>query len=93
MTVRARATKPNEAEQVKDWMSKLTAECRPALEAVRKIIKTAGPELTERIKWNAPSFYYKEDIVTFGPIRAKDQINFSISPSLNCKDQVRIIAG
>jgi len=74
MTVRARATKPNEAEQVKDWMSKLTAECRPALEAVRKIIKTAGPELTERIKWNAPSFYYKEDIVTFGPIRAKDQI-------------------
>jgi hypothetical protein len=41
---------------------------------VRKIIKTAGPKLNERIKWNAPSYYYKEDIVTFGPVRNKDKV-------------------
>lgn len=71
---KAKATAPNEAEQVKQWMSKLGDEFKPAIEAVRKIIKAAGPALTERIKWNAPSYYYKEDIVTFGPTRAKDKI-------------------
>ena len=35
----------------------------------RKIIKTGAPKLSERIKWNAPSYYYKEDIVTFGPYK------------------------
>jgi hypothetical protein len=36
---------------------------------VRKIIRAANPKLSERIKWNAPSYYYKEDILTFGPYR------------------------
>ena len=40
----------------------------------RKINKAAGSQLKERIKWNAPSYYYKEDIVTFGPARGKDKI-------------------
>ena len=39
------------------------------IDAVRKIIKNASPQLNERIKWNAPSYYYKEDIVTFGPYK------------------------
>ena len=55
-------------------MKKLDAEMKPAIDAVRKIIKTAGPKLNERIKWNAPSYYYKEDIVTFGPARSKDKV-------------------
>ena len=36
---------------------------------VRKIVKESDPKLNERIKWNAPSYYYKEDIVTFGPYK------------------------
>lgn len=71
---KAKATKLTDAEQVAAWMEELTGEFKPAMEAVRKIIKTAGPELNERIKWNAPSYYYKEDIVTFGPTKAKDKI-------------------
>ena len=71
--VKAR-TKPTEAEQVNDWMDKLDASFKPSVNAVRKIIKTAAEKLTERIKWNAPSYYYKEDIVTFGPTKAKDKI-------------------
>lgn len=71
---KAKATKPTDAEQVTAWMEELTSDFKPAVEAVRKIIKTAGPELNERIKWNAPSYYYKEDIVTFGPTKAKDKI-------------------
>ena len=68
---RAKAT---EAEQVNDWMDNLDASFKPSINAVRKIIKTAAAKLNERIKWNAPSYYYKEDIVTFGPTKAKDKV-------------------
>ena len=57
-----------------EWISKLDPEMKPAVNAIRKIIKSAGPKLNERIKWNAPSYYYKEDIVTFEPARARDKI-------------------
>ena len=67
-------SKPTEAEQVNDWMDKLDVSFKPSINAVRKIIKTAAAKLNERIKWNAPNYYYKEDIVTFGPTKAKDKI-------------------
>ncbi len=37
------------------------------MEAVRAIILSASPKLSERIKWNAPSFFYKEDLGAFHP--------------------------
>lgn len=74
MTAKTKSIKPTEQEQVNEWMSKLDGEMRPSVEAVRKIIKAAGPKLNERIKWNAPSYYYKDDIVTFGPTKARDKI-------------------
>ena len=71
---KAKVAKLTDAEQVEAWLKRLTPDFRPALEAVRRIIKTAGPGLSERIKWNAPSYYYKNDIVTFGPAKSKDKI-------------------
>ncbi len=66
--------KSTDAEQVNEWMDKVDTSFKPSINAVRKIIKAAGPKLNERIKWNAPSYYYNEDIVTFGPTKAKDKI-------------------
>lgn len=74
MTAKTKTSKLTVEKQVNEWMKKLDPAMRPAVNAVREIIKTAGPELSERIKWNAPSYYYKEDIVTFGPARSKDKI-------------------
>ncbi len=37
------------------------------IEAVRAIILGASDKLAERIKWNAPSFHYKEDLGAFNP--------------------------
>ena len=37
------------------------------MEAVRRIILGASPKIAERIKWNAPSFYYKGDLGAFHP--------------------------
>ncbi len=62
-----KVTKPTDAEQVAKWMNKLDPPMKSPINAVRKIIKSSSPKLKERIKWNAPSYYYKEDIVTFGP--------------------------
>ena len=37
------------------------------IEAIRTIIKNTNSKIAERIKWAAPSYYYKEDLVTFNP--------------------------
>lgn len=57
--------KPSEAEQVDAFIDKLKHPLKPEIEAVRTIIKSVSTKISERIKWNAPSYYYKEDIVTF----------------------------
>jgi len=74
------------AAEVREWMNKLDPELRSSINAVRKTIKTAVPQLNERIKWNAPSYYYKrdhpdnpghfneKDILTFGPTKGRDRI-------------------
>ena len=56
--------KLSEAEQVSNYMETLDYPLKAEVETLRTIIKTAG-SLSERIKWNAPSYYYKEDFVTF----------------------------
>lgn len=63
------AGKATDAEQVKAWLDKLDTKTRTEIEAVRKIITGSSSKLNERVKWNAPSYYYKDDIVTFGPYR------------------------
>lgn len=69
-TVKAvKSKKPTDEEQVNAYINKLDSNAKAEIEAVRKIIRSASPKLAERIKWNAPSYYYKEDIVTFGPYK------------------------
>jgi uncharacterized protein YdhG (YjbR/CyaY superfamily) len=65
------APKPSDKELVNTWLAKLPVSSKAEIEAVRKIIQSANTCLCERIKWNAPSYYYKEDIVTFGPYKTQ----------------------
>jgi uncharacterized protein YdhG (YjbR/CyaY superfamily) len=69
----ARATgktnKLSDEEQVNEYVNKLKGTQREEIDAVRKLIKKSSAKLSERIKWNAPSYYYKQDIVTFGPYK------------------------
>ena len=46
-------------------MTGLRHPLKAEMEAVRLIIKNADKRISERIKWKAPSYYYKEDMVTF----------------------------
>lgn len=53
-------------DQVDDFMAKLDHPFKAEVELVREIIKNVNPEITEQIKWNAPSFSYQgESLVTF----------------------------
>lgn len=61
--------------QVSEYLAALNHPLKPEIEALRQIIRQSNPKLNERIKWNAPSYYYQDDIVTFGPmVRNLDQI-------------------
>jgi uncharacterized protein YdhG (YjbR/CyaY superfamily) len=59
------APKMSDADAVKEYMDKLDHPLLAEIEAVRKIIRGSDSKIAERIKWNAPSYYYKEDLVTF----------------------------
>ena len=53
-------------EQVHEFMDKLDHPFKAEVEMVREIIKNVHPDITEQVKWNAPSFSYKgESLVTF----------------------------
>ncbi len=47
------------------FMAEVNHPLKPVMEALRTIIKDASPKLSERIKWNAPSYYYKKDMAAF----------------------------
>ncbi len=64
----------NDSEKVAEYMEKLKHPLKAEIELVRKIIKSSDKKLSERIKWNAPSYYYKEDLVTFNP-RKQDAVH------------------
>lgn len=69
------AKKQSDSEQVEQYMDTLEHPMKAEIEALRAIIRESNPQISERIKWNAPSYYYREDMVTFGPpSRRADEI-------------------
>jgi hypothetical protein len=60
------ANKQTGGEQVAEFLNRLQHPFKSEIEEVRRIILDSVPELTERIKWNAPSFCLNnEDRITF----------------------------
>jgi uncharacterized protein YdhG (YjbR/CyaY superfamily) len=56
----------NRTEQVDEFMERLDHPFKAEVQILREIIKNVNPDITEQIKWNAPSFSYKrESLVTF----------------------------
>src|SRR5688500_6161203 len=55
----------NKTEEVDEFMDKLDHPFKAEVQAVRDIIKNVNSDITEQIKWAAPSFSYKGYMVTF----------------------------
>ncbi|MBK9014156.1 MAG: DUF1801 domain-containing protein [Saprospiraceae bacterium] len=58
-------SKKTDETLVAEYMQNLEHPLKAEIEALRQIIKAANPAISERIKWNAPSYYAKEDFLTF----------------------------
>jgi uncharacterized protein YdhG (YjbR/CyaY superfamily) len=61
--------KTEKINEVEKWLQQFSDDFKKQVEQLRKIIKSSSPKLNERIKWNAPSYFFKEDIVTVGPVK------------------------
>jgi hypothetical protein len=55
----------NQTEKVNEFMEELDHPFKAEVQAVREIIKNVHPDITEEIKWKAPSFSYKGYMATF----------------------------
>lgn len=65
----------NDTEGVNQYMAALEHPLKEEVETIRKIILQSNKEIFERVKWNAPSFFYKdEDMVTF-MLRAQQHVH------------------
>ena len=63
-----------DAEKVAEYMQELEHPLKAEIEALRTIIKETDARISERIKWKAPSYYCKEDFLTFNH-RMQDKVH------------------
>ena len=61
-------------EDVESYMEKLDHPLKAEVQALRDIIKGVNENITEQIKWNAPSYRYKDYIATFN-LRATQHVH------------------
>ncbi|MET3699571.1 uncharacterized protein DUF1801 [Bacillus oleivorans] len=61
-----KSRKVSGSQQVTEFMENLDHPLKEEIDAVRKIILSTNGQITEQIKWNAPSFCFNnEDRITF----------------------------
>jgi hypothetical protein len=69
-----RPAKKPDADKVAEYMAALEHPLKAEIEVIRVVFKSADTRIGERIKWNAPSYYYTEDLVTF-QLRATEHVH------------------
>ena len=80
-------------EAVNEYMLKLEHPFKAEIEAIRKIILSASGKMAERVKWNAPSFYYKEDLAAFH-IREQKRVHLVlVFPKGIVEDESKLLEG
>jgi hypothetical protein len=73
------------SEAVEKFLRELDHPLKPVVEAVRRTILGANPNIGEGIKWNAPSFHFKEYFATAG-LRSKDFVHVIFHKGAKFKD-------
>jgi hypothetical protein len=62
-----KSSKLSDQEQVNQHIARLEPGLAKVVEAIRKIVLSTDKEISERIKWNNPSFYYSGEMKPFDP--------------------------
>ena len=72
---------------VEDFMDSLSDDKKAQVEQLRAIIVACGYDLTEHIKWNAPSYVYEgEDRITFNTYNKQDVIKLVLQMGATRKE-------
>jgi len=66
--------KISETGKVNEYLAKVQQPLHDMMQVVRGIILSAGEEIGEEIKWNAPAFFYTGEIKPFNPKEYKRHI-------------------
>lgn len=77
---------------VNEYMKNLEHPLKSEMEAVRTIILQANSLISERIKWNSPSFYYKGDMAVVVP-RANGKIHIVFPNGIIINDPTGLLEG
>jgi hypothetical protein len=67
-------TDVNKPDDVDAYMARLDHPLKAEVQALREIIKGVDPQITEQVKWNAPSFSYKGYMATFN-LRPREHVH------------------
>lgn len=78
-------------KNVDEYMAELEHPLKAEINAVREIIKS-NTKIAERIKWNAPSYFYKEDLVTFNH-RNQKQVHLVFHHIAITKNKSKLLEG
>jgi hypothetical protein len=54
-----------DTEKVNEYLKQLSHPLLDEIVVLRNILKSSNDKINERIKWNAPSYFYKYDLFTF----------------------------
>jgi hypothetical protein len=60
-------------ESVDSFLERLEHPRKPAILALRQVVRAADARIGEELKWNAPSFFTAEHFATFN-LRARDGV-------------------
>jgi uncharacterized protein YdhG (YjbR/CyaY superfamily) len=83
----------NQTEQVEEFMESLDHPFKAEVQMVREIIKNANKDITEQIKWKAPSFSYRgEYLVTFN-LWEKERVHLVFHNPMISKVKNKLLEG
>lgn len=81
----------NKTADVNAFMKLLDHPLKAEIEAVRAIIK-ANRKIAERVKWNAPSFFYVEDLATIH-VKAQQHVHLIFHHPAIVKIKSKLLEG
>jgi hypothetical protein len=78
--------------EVDAYMARLDHPFKAEVEVIRQIIKGVHTGITEQIKWNAPSFGYKDYLVTFN-LHARQHVHLVFHNGAILNDESGLLQG
>lgn len=83
----------DQTAQVNKFMDELDHPFKAEVQMIREIIRNVNKDITEQIKWNAPSFSYKgEYLVTFN-LRESQKIHLVFHNPMISKVKNKLLEG